>query len=60
MLHWIFDGVQLHGLSVNEHQDLRKRFSDEVQERKRLYNKVLELKGKSVVSSNLICIVKVL
>ncbi|CAM6048113.1 unnamed protein product [Sphagnum compactum] len=30
---------------VNEHQDLRKRFSDEVQERKRLYNKVLELKG---------------
>ncbi len=52
--------MQLHDLSVNEHQDLRKRFSDEVQERKRLYNKVLELKGKSVVSSNLICIVKVL
>jgi hypothetical protein len=34
------------GVAVNEHQELRKMYAEGSNERRQLYNKVLELKGK--------------
>lgn len=40
----MFLGIHL-SYAVNEHQDLRRKYADECNERRQLYNKVLELKG---------------
>ncbi len=34
------------GVAVNQHQELRKMYAEGSNERRQLYNKVLELKGK--------------
>lgn len=46
--------------AVNEHQDLRRKYADECNERRQLYNKVLELKGTNYKSLTVDSVISVL